>query len=272
MWILSICFGFKATNHSNSPDPSTPLPNLGTLPVRSTCIWKDITNHPQFVRCEHMSILKRRCVYFYIHRSISVMIQNLYVLQVLHRYKYYGVSRFWHFQPVSAKMFRAILSAIFLTTVVRAGKRGLDWTYCLSTIFSSRITNILFLWILPIVNGGLYDSLSLFDFHTCSRIDYNFFSNPGLFKNSDGQVRNSFHFTTPTNSFMKGRGYVRDRLSLIYPTYWQNSSYDYETYAPPSTNGNGGLGFIGMQRCLDCDSSPVAQLKARQQAQGWASK
>jgi hypothetical protein len=35
---------------SDLPDPSTPLPNLGTLPVRST--WKDITNHPQFVRCE----------------------------------------------------------------------------------------------------------------------------------------------------------------------------------------------------------------------------
>ncbi|EIW85402.1 hypothetical protein CONPUDRAFT_98422 [Coniophora puteana RWD-64-598 SS2] len=46
--------------------------------------------------------------------------------------------------------------------------------------------------------------------------------------------------------------------------------YDYETYAPPSTNGNGGLGFIGMQRCTDCDSSPVAQLASRQQQQGWA--
>ena len=49
-------------------------------------------------------------------------------------------------------------------------------------------------------------------------------------------------------------------------------SYDYETYPPPSTNGNGGLGFIGMQRCLDCDSSPINQLAARQQQQGWASK
>ena len=47
-------------------------------------------------------------------------------------------------------------------------------------------------------------------------------------------------------------------------------SYDYETYAPPSTNGDGGLGFIGMQRCLDCDSSPVAQLASRAAAQGWA--
>ena len=48
-------------------------------------------------------------------------------------------------------------------------------------------------------------------------------------------------------------------------------SYDYETYVPPSTNGNGGLGFIGMQRCLDCSSSPIADLYPRWQAQGWAS-
>ncbi|OJA21018.1 hypothetical protein AZE42_02351 [Rhizopogon vesiculosus] len=46
--------------------------------------------------------------------------------------------------------------------------------------------------------------------------------------------------------------------------------YDYETYAPPSTNGNGGLGFIGMQRCLDCSSSPIADLASRQSSQGWA--
>ncbi|KAL1715357.1 hypothetical protein EV715DRAFT_275894 [Schizophyllum commune] len=46
--------------------------------------------------------------------------------------------------------------------------------------------------------------------------------------------------------------------------------YDWETYAPPSTNGAGGLGFIGMQRCLDCDSSPIGQLAARQKDQGWA--
>ncbi|KAH8928623.1 glycoside hydrolase family 128 protein [Atractiella rhizophila] len=46
--------------------------------------------------------------------------------------------------------------------------------------------------------------------------------------------------------------------------------YDWETYAPPSTNGNGGLGFIGMQGCYDCDSSPLSQLQARQQQQGWA--
>ncbi|KZT53639.1 glycoside hydrolase family 128 protein [Calocera cornea HHB12733] len=47
--------------------------------------------------------------------------------------------------------------------------------------------------------------------------------------------------------------------------------YDYETYAPPSTNGDGGLGFIGMQRCYPtCDSSPVDELYSRWQAQGWA--
>ena len=44
--ILPIYFSFKASYH---PDPLIhPLPNLDTLPVRST--WKDITNHPQFVR------------------------------------------------------------------------------------------------------------------------------------------------------------------------------------------------------------------------------
>ncbi|EJU01945.1 hypothetical protein DACRYDRAFT_22376 [Dacryopinax primogenitus] len=62
--------------------------------------------------------------------------------------------------------------------------------------------------------------------------------NPGLFNNGDGNVV---------------------------------AIYDYETYAPPSTNGNGGLGFVGMQRCYPtCDSSPVDQLAARQAAQGWA--
>ena len=49
-------------------------------------------------------------------------------------------------------------------------------------------------------------------------------------------------------------------------------SYDYETFAPPSKNGAGGLAFIGMQRCLDCDSSPISQLATRQQQQGWASE
>jgi hypothetical protein len=33
--------------------------------------------------------------------------------------------------------------------------------------------------------------------------------------------------------------------------------------------GNGGLAFIGMQRCADCDSSPIAQLAARQQQLGF---
>ncbi|KAK7447702.1 hypothetical protein VKT23_013957 [Stygiomarasmius scandens] len=45
--------------------------------------------------------------------------------------------------------------------------------------------------------------------------------------------------------------------------------YDWETYAPPSSNGNGGLEFIGMQGCKDCDSSPVGDLKNRANAQKW---
>ncbi|KAJ6628170.1 hypothetical protein B0H10DRAFT_1991681 [Mycena sp. CBHHK59/15] len=49
-----------------------------------------------------------------------------------------------------------------------------------------------------------------------------------------------------------------------------NLIYDYETFPPPSTNGAGGLAFIGMQRCLDCDSSPIAQLAQRQKDQGFA--
>ncbi|KAF8194052.1 hypothetical protein K438DRAFT_1969345 [Mycena galopus ATCC 62051] len=49
-----------------------------------------------------------------------------------------------------------------------------------------------------------------------------------------------------------------------------NLIYDYETYAPPSDNGDGGLNFIGMQRCTDCDSSPIADLAARQQQLGFA--
>jgi len=44
--------------------------------------------------------------------------------------------------------------------------------------------------------------------------------------------------------------------------------YDYETTPPvPSA---GGLAFIGMQRCLDCDSSPIADLQTRYQQQQWA--
>ncbi|KAF7354049.1 Glyco-hydro-cc domain-containing protein [Mycena venus] len=49
-----------------------------------------------------------------------------------------------------------------------------------------------------------------------------------------------------------------------------NLIYDYETFLPPSSNGNGGLNFIGMQRCLDCDSSPISQLAARQQQNGFS--
>jgi hypothetical protein len=47
-------------------------------------------------------------------------------------------------------------------------------------------------------------------------------------------------------------------------------SYDWETYSPPSSNGLGGLNFIGMQGCLDCSSSPISQLAARQKQLGFA--
>jgi len=46
--------------------------------------------------------------------------------------------------------------------------------------------------------------------------------------------------------------------------------YDWETYPPPSTNGNGGLGFIGTQATTDSSSSPVASLASLQAQQGWA--
>ncbi|CUA71888.1 Alkali-sensitive linkage protein 1 [Rhizoctonia solani] len=42
--------------------------------------------------------------------------------------------------------------------------------------------------------------------------------------------------------------------------------YNWETWRPAKTNN---LNWIGMQRCLDCDSSPIAQLKARAAQQGW---
>ncbi|KAI1792726.1 hypothetical protein LXA43DRAFT_1093370 [Ganoderma leucocontextum] len=45
--------------------------------------------------------------------------------------------------------------------------------------------------------------------------------------------------------------------------------YDYETYQPPCKGGKHGLNFIGMQRCLDCTSSPINQLAARQKEQKW---
>jgi len=66
---------------------------------------------------------------------------------------------------------------------------------------------------------------------------YNNILDPGVFNNGDGEVV---------------------------------AIYDWETYPPPSTNGNGGLGFIGMQAEMDSTSSPVSQLAALQAAQGWA--
>ncbi|KAF7332499.1 Glyco-hydro-cc domain-containing protein [Mycena kentingensis (nom. inval.)] len=55
----------------------------------------------------------------------------------------------------------------------------------------------------------------------------------------------------------------------VYPATLPVNSYDYETYSPPSSNGLGGLYYIGMQRCMDCDSSPISQLAARQKQLGF---
>lgn len=56
-------------------------------------------------------------------------------------------------------------------------------------------------------------------------------------------------------------------------------SYDWETYAPPSTSSNGGpdggLGFIGTQATRGTDpksSSPVSKLAQLQKEQKWASE
>ncbi|KEP46850.1 glycoside hydrolase catalytic core protein [Rhizoctonia solani 123E] len=56
-------------------------------------------------------------------------------------------------------------------------------------------------------------------------------------------------------SFLRGR---------YLTTYYR--IYNWETWRPAKTAN---LNWIGMQRCLDCDSSPIAQLKARAAQQGW---
>ncbi|CAE7183380.1 unnamed protein product [Rhizoctonia solani] len=42
--------------------------------------------------------------------------------------------------------------------------------------------------------------------------------------------------------------------------------YNWETWRPAKTAH---LNWIGTQRCMDCDSSPISQLKKRAQEQGW---
>ncbi|KAG8686821.1 hypothetical protein FRC08_012311 [Ceratobasidium sp. 394] len=42
--------------------------------------------------------------------------------------------------------------------------------------------------------------------------------------------------------------------------------YDWETWRPAKTTN---LNWIGMQRCMDCDSSPISQLQTRAAQQGW---
>ncbi|TFK47667.1 hypothetical protein OE88DRAFT_1636462 [Heliocybe sulcata] len=45
-----------------------------------------------------------------------------------------------------------------------------------------------------------------------------------------------------------------------------NWLYNWETYRPDNTQN---FNFIGTQRCMDCDSSPVAQLASRVSSGGW---
>ncbi|QRW18084.1 glycoside hydrolase family 128 protein [Rhizoctonia solani] len=42
--------------------------------------------------------------------------------------------------------------------------------------------------------------------------------------------------------------------------------YNWETWRPAKTTN---LNWIGMQRCMDCESSPIAQLQTRAAQQGW---
>ncbi|CAE6486008.1 unnamed protein product [Rhizoctonia solani] len=42
--------------------------------------------------------------------------------------------------------------------------------------------------------------------------------------------------------------------------------YNWETWRPAKTTN---MNWVGMQRCMDCDSSPISQLKTRAAQQGW---
>ncbi|KAJ1309306.1 hypothetical protein OPQ81_004968 [Rhizoctonia solani] len=60
--------------------------------------------------------------------------------------------------------------------------------------------------------------------------------------------------------------------SNLNPTLLANGNgnvqwiYNWETWRPAVTTN---MNWIGMQRCLDCDSSPISQLKTRAAQQGW---
>ncbi|CUA76335.1 hypothetical protein RSOLAG22IIIB_06215 [Rhizoctonia solani] len=70
------------------------------------------------------------------------------------------------------------------------------------------------------------------------------------------------------------------KRGLAWPWYNENSNldpaklandqvqwiYNWETWRPAKTTG---LNWIGTQRCMDCESSPISQLKTRADQQGW---
>ncbi|EUC54300.1 glycoside hydrolase catalytic core protein [Rhizoctonia solani AG-3 Rhs1AP] len=70
------------------------------------------------------------------------------------------------------------------------------------------------------------------------------------------------------------------KRGLAWPWYNENTNldpsnlannqvqwiYNWETWRPAKTAG---LNWIGTQRCMDCASSPISQLKTRANQQGW---
>jgi hypothetical protein len=71
------------------------------------------------------------------------------------------------------------------------------------------------------------------------------------------------------------------KRGLSWPYYNENTSldpsqfsangkvtwmYNWETWRPANTAG---VNFVGMQRCTDCESSPIGELGARASQQGW---
>ncbi|CUA67338.1 hypothetical protein RSOLAG22IIIB_13398 [Rhizoctonia solani] len=88
-------------------------------------------------------------------------------------------------------------------------------------------------------------------------------------------------FTTLAMAFFS-TGPPEGKRGLAWPWYNENTNldpakftdghnrvqwiYNWETWRPAKTAH---LNWIGMQRCMDCDSSPISQLKTRAEQQGW---
>ncbi len=163
------------------------------------------------------------------------------------------------------------LIALFVSAV-NAGKRGLAWPYCALNYWTIDIMPDIFFarW----QTTALCTVYNTF-FSTCLNLYHHF--PQGSRKVQHREWEGEFvtmifcRRPNPSNYLHTGCRNVRQTFLYAFIDPHLEHSYDWETYAPPSTNGNGGLGFVGMQRCLDCDSSPISQLASRHAAQGWAS-